>query len=618
VVAPTLLHSDRALSTDFDPTWIAMKPPTPSSTAPARSGSSAAALVVTALALLAVQLLPPALAPTPVGAQELPRTWQEQQDFRSGPTPFEPLMEFWYELDAMSELVSLQPLTETLMGREMPLIVIADDPIVNPQDAIRSGKTIVFVAPSVHGNEVSPKEAFQLVARELVAGELRPLLEDIIVIGTPLTNPDGGEADRRTNEAGYDMNRDYLKLESQEIHAYVTQVMTEWTPDIHVDGHHGGSDPYVITYQGTLNPAADSALRAYPYEHIFPRIRAAAEAEDYRAFDYSGVRTVDGQRGWGSTSVEPRKHHVYTGLTNSIGILLETPRNTRRVLANGTVVGIPEEERYYHQIRGGVLALTAILQAAAEGREEIRALTTGSRMRAIHAGHTGTEPVVLDYERVNRGNEDVWMPDEDAPGGYSLQNVPVWLRYEATRTTPRPVGYLLPPSMASVVPLLLDHDIAVYRFREPAVLNTETYYATSVRTDEYFQGHYLKSVEVVKEPEPVEAVPGWFWVPTAQSMGNLITYLMEPETDDNLITWGWADHVLQETPQSMEEAVAELLGGREMSELDDEDREELMEEAREAMERRQRVPMIRVVTHQALPVLRVAPANLTPGNRFYR
>ena len=320
-----------------------------------------------ALALAAAVFTAPVL-PGSVSAQELPRTWQEQQDFRSGPTPFEPLMEFWYELDAMSELMSLQPMTTTLMGREMPLIVIGEDPIVNAEDAIRSGKTIVFVAPSVHGNEVSPKEAFQLVARELVAGDLRPLLEDIIVIGTPLTNPDGGEANRRTNEAGYDMNRDYLKLESQEINAYVTQVMTEWTPDIHVDGHHGGSDPYVITYQGTLNPAADAQLRAYPYQHIVPRIRAAAEAADYRAFDYSGVREEDGRRGWGSTSVEPRKHHVYTGLTNSIGILLETPRNSRRVLANGTVVAIPEEERYYHQIQGGVLALTSILQVAAEQR----------------------------------------------------------------------------------------------------------------------------------------------------------------------------------------------------------------------------------------------------------
>ncbi|HSM04347.1 MAG TPA: hypothetical protein VK858_06985, partial [Longimicrobiales bacterium] len=57
-----------------------------------------------ALAVAAVVFTAPVL-PRPVSSQELPRTWQEQQDFRSGPTPFEPLMEFWYDLDAMSELM---------------------------------------------------------------------------------------------------------------------------------------------------------------------------------------------------------------------------------------------------------------------------------------------------------------------------------------------------------------------------------------------------------------------------------------------------------------------------------------------------------------------------------
>ena len=551
-------------------------------------------------------------------AQQLPDTWQEQQDFRSGPTPFEPLMDFWYELDAMSELVSMQPLTETLGGREMNLIVIASDPIVNAQDAIRSGKTIVFVAPSVHGGEVSPKESFQLVAKELIAGDLQHVLDDVIVIGTPLTNPDGGEVRRRTNEAGYDMNRDYVKLESQEIHAYVTQVMTEWTPDIHVDGHHGGSDPYVITYQGTLNPAADAALRAWPYNNIFPRIREAVEAEDYRAFDYSGVRTENGRRGWGSTSVEPRKHHVYTGLTNTIGILLETPRNSRRVMQDGTIVEIPEDERYYHQIRGGVLALSAILEVAAERRQEIRELTTASRMRAIQAGHGGLGQVILDYEVSNRGNEPVWMPDEDAEAGYSLQDVPVWLRWVPTRTTDRPVGYLMPPAMASVVPILMDHDIAVYRFSGPASLDAEVYYATDVRTESYFQGHYLKAVDVEKETETLDVTEGWFYVPTAQSMGNLITYLMEPETDDNLITWGWTDHILEETPESREAVVEGMLGGRDPSELTTEQLERIRERAAVIIAQRQRVPMMRVLTHQHMSVIRVGHYNGFQRNRFYR
>jgi hypothetical protein len=538
---------------------------------------------------LAIAIVLSLTAVSRLDAQELPRTWQEQMDFRSGPTPFEPLMEFWYELDAMSPIVSMQPLTHTLLDREMQLVTIADPPITTPQDALRSGKAIVLLAPSVHGGEVSPKEAVQLVAKDLVAGDLRSVLDDVIVLVVPLINPDGGEVRRRTNEAGFDMNRDYVKLESQEIHALVTQVMNEWTPDIHVDGHHGGSTPYVITYQGTLNPAADAELRAWPYDNIFPRIREAVGAEDYAAFDYSGVRTEDGVRGWGSTSVEPRKHHVYTGLTNSIGILLETPNNRFRVMRDGTVAEIPEDERYYHQIRGGVIATSTILRVAAERREELRALTNASRRRAIEAGATGGDEVVLEYELANRGNEPVWMPDEAATPGYSLQDVPVWLRWVPTRTTERPVGYLLPPAMASVVPLLQDHDIDVHRFREPATLDAEVYYATRVSRDEYFQGHYLKSVDVVKEQEQVEVAPGWFWIPTAQSRANLISYLFEPETDDNLITWGWADHILQVTEAEAED--------------DDE---------------RPRIPMIRIMTHQELPVVEVQPFNMYQRNRFFR
>lgn len=527
-------------------------------------------------------------------------------------------MDYWFELDAQSEKVTLTPLTQTLLGRDLHLVTISDLPISSPQDALRSGKTIVFVGPSVHGGEVSPKESFQFVARELIGGELQHILDDVIVIGVPLVNPDGGEVQRRTNEAGLDMNRDYVKLESQEIQALVTQVMTQWTPDIHVDGHHGGSDPYVITYQGTLNPAVDPELRAWPYEHIFPRIREAVEAADYRAFDYSGPRIVDGVAGWGSTSVEPRKHHVYTGLTNTVGILLETPRNSRRVTADGTLVEIPEEERYFHQIQGGILALSTILEVAAEQREELRALTSGARSRAIEAGYTGTEPVVLEYELTNRGNEVVWMPDEEVPLGYAPRDVPVFLRYETTRTTERPVGYLLPPGMARVVPRLMDHGIAVYRFRGPASIEAEVYDATTVRRDSYFQGHYLKSVEVEKSTETVEVVEGWYWVPTAQSMGRLITYLMEPETDDNLITWGWVDHMLEVTPATLDEALASLYAVRSPEELTPERRAQLDERARAMMERRQRVPMMRVMDHPYAPVDRVRRFMPSGGNRYFR
>ncbi|HSJ24513.1 MAG TPA: M14 family zinc carboxypeptidase [Longimicrobiales bacterium] len=554
--------------------------------------------VLTALALTLAAGL--AVAPQ-AEAQQMPQTWQEQNNFRAGPTPFVPLMEFWYELARISPEVSIRPLTQTLLDREFTLVTISNEPILTPQDAIRSGKTIVLIANAVHGGETSGKESSQIVARDLVAGDLRHILDDVIVLIIPLINPDGGEVRRRTNEEGFDMNRDYVKLESQEIRALVTQVMNEWTPDIHIDTHHGGAAPYTMTWQGTLNPAADAALRAFPYEHIFPAMRAALRAEDYDGFDYSGPQNVNGQPAWGSTSVEPRKHHVYTGMVNSIGLLFETPNNAFRVRDNGSrVEAIPQEERYYHQVRGSVLSKRAVLQVAAERRNEIRALTTASRQRAIRNGATfsNDDQIVLDYELVSRGNEPVWVSDGD--GGYRLETRPIYLSYNITRTTPRALGYILPPAMAKVLPILLDHGMIVHRFYQPASVEVEVYRAGRVNRDEYFQGHYLKSVsDVTKTTETIEVPAGSYYISTAQSRGNLISYIMEPETDDNLITWGWTDHMLvvRDGPGGPGGGGG---GGQ------------------GAQQQGQRIPMMRVVRQQPMPLMEVVPFNTNDRNRYYQ
>lgn len=564
--------------------------------------------------------------------QPLPRTWQEEKEFKAGPTPFDSLMKFWYDLDRMSDLVSVRPLTRTLLGREFTLVTISKDPIANAQDALRSGKTIVFIGNAVHGNEPAGKEASQLVARDLVYGDMRSILDSAIVLFVPLINPDGGEVRRRTNEEGFDMNRDWLKLESQEIHAIVTQVLNEWTPDIHIDTHHGGSAPYTLTWQGTLNPAADRELREYPYRTVFPAIRAALKAEGYDGFDYSGAQTRDGVRGWGSTSVEARKHHVYTGLINSIGMLFETPSSSHRV-RNGAVEAIPQPERYFHQVRGQVIGISTVLRHAHRKRAEVRALTNASRVRTIRAGANPTpaDAVVVDYELVSRGTEPVWMSNAPAggqgvgqggPGAnvtYTLQNVPVWLKYDVKRTIPRARGYVLPASIAKVVPLLMEHGIQVHRFTAPTTLQLEVYDALGVKRNEYFQGHYLQSVTAVeRKMETVEVPEGWYYISTAQSKGNLISYFLEPETDDNLITWNYTDNVLRVTPTNVEEAMQGLLGDNDLNSLTPAQRTQLEARAQQMMTQKQRVPMMRVLTAQPMSLLEVTTYNDANRTRYWR
>ncbi len=506
-------------------------------------------------------LLPPILLSAAVSAQQ-PRTPAELTDFKAGPTMYDDLMGFVYDLDARSDLMQVRKITETLRGRDVVLSILANPPVYQASDLIDSDKPVVLIVNNVHGGEVAGKEASLIIMRDLLFGELRPLLDDVVVLNVPTINPDGAEESRRTNEQNFDMNRDYLKLESQEIQALVTKVLVEWQPDIHVDTHHGGSAPYTLTYQTIMNPAGDPEIMRVANEMIVPRIREALRAEDYDGFWYSGPQRVNGEAGWGPTSVEPRKQHVYSGLANIVDFLFETPSSSHRVIDNGTeVVPIEREERYRHQVRGQYIGQRELIRFVADQPELLRRTVQGAKERAtlLGADDTDDDQIILAYQQVAKMDAAFWrnkrwgqpQTGQGATGGsdqpveYELVELPVFTEFEPTRTTTRPWGYVMPPQLATVVPLLLEHEIAVQRLTESMSLEVEVYYATSMDNSQYFQGHYLNQVTAVKRTEEVEFPAGSFFVPAGQPKSNLLCYLLEPETDDNLVTWGYLDTYLQ-------------------------------------------------------------------------
>jgi hypothetical protein len=408
---------------------------------------------------------------------------------------------------------------------------------------------------------VAGKDAAMEIMRDLVHGDLRPLLDEVVVLVVPTINPDGAEVRRRTNEEGFDMNRDYIKLESQEIHALVTEVIQEWQPEIWVDTHHGGSAPYTLTYQTNMNPAGDQELVAFGNDRILSRVRAALRAEDYDGFWYTGVGNVNGVEGWVPTSVEPRKQHVFATLANTVGFLYETPSSSHRVTNNGTeVVAIPDEERYRHQVRGQYIGQRELIRFAAEESEDLEAVVRTARARAVQLGNDDADgdQIVIDYQQVAKYEDSYWRRSGGGRGGrggrggdgevtYELVTGPVFTLFEPTRTTTRPWGYLIPPGMTKLIPILLEHDITVKRLTEPVTLEVEAYEASAVETTQYFQAHYLKDVTAEVVTESVEFPAGSFFVPSGQPLSNFISYILEPETDDNLVTWGYLDNVLRET-----------------------------------------------------------------------
>ena len=95
------------------------------------------------------------------------------------------------------------------------------------------------------------------------------------------------------------------------------------------------------------------------------------------------------------------------------------------------------------------------------------------------------------------------------------------------------------------MPVLLDQQITVQRLTEPVSVEVEVYYATEVTADQYFQGHYLRQVTATKRTETLDLPAGTLFVPSGQARSNLISYLLEPETNDNVITWGYLDDFIR-------------------------------------------------------------------------
>ncbi|RUO25767.1 peptidase M14 [Aliidiomarina minuta] len=138
-------------------------------------------------------------------------------------------------------------------------------------DLLTQTPSSVWIASSVHGNEISPAEASMATTYHLLADrsqKTQDILDNTIIYLDPLQNPDGRErfvsryyatvglepsADRlsaehnepwpngRTNHYLFDMNRDWLALTQPETRGRVAALLESF-PLIFVDSHEMGGD----------------------------------------------------------------------------------------------------------------------------------------------------------------------------------------------------------------------------------------------------------------------------------------------------------------------------------------------------------------------------------------
>jgi dipeptidyl-peptidase-4 len=129
-------------------------------------------------------------------------------------------------------------------------------------------------------------------------------------------------------------------------------------------------------------------------------------------------------------------------------------------------------------------------------------------------------------------------------GVFRTIEVPVFDRFVAERKEALPEAYLIPGRLAGVVELLRRQGIEVVQGNARSS-RLERFTVDSVRREPLFEGHRPVAVTGRWAPHAGAAGSDWYRVDTSQPLGVLAAYLLEPASEDGVVTWSLLDAELK-------------------------------------------------------------------------
>ncbi|MGD9589962.1 MAG: M14 family metallopeptidase [Pyrinomonadaceae bacterium] len=493
-----------------------------------------------------------------------PRTRAEKSGFEET-SRYSEVIEFFAQLEKNSPLIRSETFGKSNEGRDLPLYVISDPPVSTPQEARLLKRPIIFVMANIHGGEVEGKEATQHLARRLLFGDLKALTKKLTILIAPIYNADGNEkismenrvaqngpiggVGVRENAQRLDLNRDYIKLDSPEARGLVG-LFGRWDPYLTVDLHttNGSYHAYHLTYSQPLNPNTDQRILDFQRNTMMPVIAGQMlKKHNFRTYYYGNFRNfanrlTPGEKPvWEAFTHQPRIGQNYIGLRNRLTILSEAYSYLsfkRRVEVT---------ERFVEEIlnfsAANATQITRLLKAA--DADTVRTLSSNKPVQygvkfKIAALPKPVNILVGDVEKVKnpRSGKEMTAMIEDTVTPVLMEDLGM---FEATQSARVPIVYLFKPDKA-VIEKLQQHGITVEELTSEVVAEVESFQIEKVeKANRAFQGHNLVSISGSIKTETITFPPGTVIVRTAQPLGRLVFYLLEPESDDGLTTWNFFD-----------------------------------------------------------------------------
>lgn len=508
-----------------------------------------------------------------------PLTRAERTNFTET-SHYEDVVQFIDSLKLMGAEIAVGSIGRTTEGRDIPYVVASRPLVTTPAEARRLNRPIVYVQANIHAGEVEGKEALQSLLRDLTLDHHPNVLDSLVLVAVPIYNADGNErfapqdvnrseqngpelVGRRANAQGLDLNRDYVKAEAPETRASLG-MFAAWDPDVFVDLHttDGSYHGYALTYSPSLNPAA---LFTAPYTHdtLLAYVRAAMRKyQGFETFDYGNFTRRGAEvsifnpaspqdtagLAWATYEHTPRYGTNYYGMRGRIAVLSEAFSHdpfARRVAS--TYDFVYEVLSFIADNAGDITDLSheADRRTTGWGNQPRTGPPIPIRSRMTTHPYMGT---VLVEQLVPTGDTVRTQPGVRRgfrrTGHIEAVRMPVYDRFEPVLLRPMPYAYAVPAEVAdSIVPMLRLHGIAVEQLRDSLSVTSQAFTVDSViHAEREFQGHHETTLRGHWSAGGSRAFPpGTYVVHAGQPLGIVAMYLLEPESDDGLVTWNKLD-----------------------------------------------------------------------------
>ncbi|HEX6176866.1 MAG TPA: M14 family metallopeptidase, partial [Thermoanaerobaculia bacterium] len=517
-------------------------------------------------------------------------TAAEKSAFRFSPN-YEETVAWLRRLDQAAPELQMVSVGKSAEGRDIWMVIASKERAFTPEAIRRSGKPLLFAHGGIHSGEIDGKDAGMMLLRDFVRGrnDQRSLLDGANFLFVPIFSVDGHERASqfgrinqrgpeimgwRTNSKNLNLNRDYTKLETEEVRAMVAAI-ERWQPDLYIDLHvtDGADYQYDVTYGWNTTTGWSPAITRWLDATLLPAL-----TRDLRAMGHIPGPLVfpigtgdDPAAGISAGNSTPRLSTGYGDARQLPTVLVE----------NHSL------KPYDQRVLGMYVLLESTLRTVAANASALRSAIAEDRRRRV-------DPIALDWEDAEKSAPIATIDFLGIESRLALspvsgdlrrewlgrpieQTVNVYAELKPVATATRPTAYWIPPAWDEVAEKLRAHGIRMEKTTAPRTMRVEMYRLVDPKLGgTAFEGKVMIESLDVKSETREETFPAGSWrVPTDQPLGTLAAILLEPMSPDSFLRWGWFHSILQRTEYAEAYATEPLAEG--MLERDPKLREEFQQ-----------------------------------------